>query len=106
MLRIVPDINIRVPAFIVKGHPYDIFQRCTREEIKLMVSEDILGDFDTVIRREKFGLDEGRIDRVTPLVNRSLEIIKTETQLDVVKEDPDDNLIIECAVDGKADYIV
>ena len=27
-------------------------------------------------------------------------------KVDVVKEDPDDNAIIECAIAGKADYII
>jgi predicted nucleic acid-binding protein len=33
-------------------------------------------------------------------------IIKPKTRLSIVKEDHDDNKIIECAVTGKADYII
>lgn len=33
-------------------------------------------------------------------------IISPVTRLDAVKEDPDDNRILECAVDGMVDYLV
>ncbi|MDP3765803.1 MAG: putative toxin-antitoxin system toxin component, PIN family [Nanoarchaeota archaeon] len=33
-------------------------------------------------------------------------IIETEEKLEIVKEDPSDNIIMESAVEGKADFIV
>ena len=33
-------------------------------------------------------------------------IIETTTRVNIIKEDPDDNKIIECAIDAKADYII
>jgi len=34
------------------------------------------------------------------------KIVEPLEKLDVVKEDPDDNKILECAKEGKVDYIV
>ncbi len=34
------------------------------------------------------------------------EIIKVKSKINLIKEDQDDNKIVECAVDGKANYIV
>ena len=42
------------------------------------------------------------IDKV---VNNSI-IVKPTEKLNIVKDDPDDNKIIECAVEGSADYII
>jgi len=106
MLRVVPDINVLVSAFISKGNPHRIFRKCERKEIRLIVSDEILEEFGGVIRREKFGLDEGRIDRVVSIVRKSVEVIKSETTLNIIKDDPSDNKILECAVSGKADYII
>ncbi len=34
------------------------------------------------------------------------KLIEVRTRLNVVQEDPSDNKILECAIDGEADYIV
>ncbi|GAG74095.1 unnamed protein product, partial [marine sediment metagenome] len=34
------------------------------------------------------------------------EFVKTKKKLDIIKEDPEDNKVLECALFGKADYIV
>jgi hypothetical protein len=33
-------------------------------------------------------------------------IIRSGARLDVIKDDPSDNKYLECAVEGKADYII
>lgn len=106
MLRVVPDINVLVSAFISKGNPHRIFRKCERKEIKLIVSDDILEEFTGVIGRKKFGLDKARIYKVTSIVKKSVDIIKPKTTLNIIKDDPSDNKILECAVSGNADYII
>jgi putative PIN family toxin of toxin-antitoxin system len=34
------------------------------------------------------------------------EIVRPDTVLHVIEDDPDDNRVLECAVKGRADYIV
>ena len=34
------------------------------------------------------------------------EIVEPKEKFDIIKEDPEDNIIIECAVEGKVDYII
>lgn len=34
------------------------------------------------------------------------DLVDPETLLDIIMEDPDDNRVLECAVAGRADYIV
>lgn len=33
-------------------------------------------------------------------------LVKPTKKLDIVKDDPDDNKILECAIAGKVDYII
>jgi len=35
-----------------------------------------------------------------------VEVIEVKSKIDIVKDDTEDNKIIECAVDGKVDYII
>ncbi len=34
------------------------------------------------------------------------EVVEPDIKLDVIKEDPEDNKVLECAICSKADYIV
>ena len=40
------------------------------------------------------------------LIAQVAEIVITKSTLDVIRADPDDNRILECAVDGRADLVV
>ncbi len=47
-----------------------------------------------------------RLRRFNLVLIRRAEIIEVRTHLPQITEDPDDNIIIETALDGEADYIV
>ena len=72
---------------------------------RLDLSEDILNETARVLR-DKFRRDGYSIhesdQRLRSIGNR---VTPTE-KLDVVKEDPDDNRILECARAARSDYIV
>lgn len=46
-----------------------------------------------------------KLERLKPLV-KSAEIVRPRITLYVIREDPDDNRVLECAITGKADVIV
>lgn len=58
------------------------------------------------MRERKFGLSEEEIEVLLALVSMNSESVQPEQKLDIVKGDPSDNKFLECAVAGKADYIV
>lgn len=39
-------------------------------------------------------------------LNSIAEIIEGKLVLDIIKEDPTDNIILACAVEGRADFII
>ncbi len=55
---------------------------------------------------KKFGMKEEDVDEFANLILSNASIIETRTRLNVVKDDTDDNKILEAAVDSAADYIV
>ena len=72
---------------------------------RLLISPAIVNEVGRVLR-ETFGLDERvRLHRLKALV-KTAEIINPEMTLDAVREDPPDNRILECAVEGRAHLIV
>ncbi|MEK6918341.1 MAG: putative toxin-antitoxin system toxin component, PIN family [Nanoarchaeota archaeon] len=107
MLRIVPDTNVLISAFISEGNEYKFLRLARQGKFHLILSSEILEEFNEVIARDKFGFSARQItDFNTQLLLTASEIVSPKERLKVVKDDPDDDKIIETAVEGKADYII
>lgn len=56
--------------------------------------------------RRDFAWENARVIRRLKLLTKISELVSPKIALDVIKEDPPDNRILECAIAGKADLIV
>ena len=78
--------------------------------VEVYSSEDILNELARVLTYPKIEniLKQAGIDGKIALgtIARELRIIKPAVRINVVKADPSDNKILECAVSSKSDYIV
>src|ERR1035438_7623898 len=73
--------------------------------IRIDISDAILDETIRVLR-DKFGWDGYRLhDARLRMANFTNRVTPAQT-LDVIKEDPPDNRILECAVEAGSDYIV
>jgi putative PIN family toxin of toxin-antitoxin system len=106
MLKVVPDTNILISAFISEGPEYEIIKLAKLGKMHLIVSHDLLWEFEEVLSRPKFGFTSEQVKCALTEIEKISEIVEIENELEVVKEDPDDNKIVETAVKGKADYLV
>jgi len=106
MLRAVLDTNTFVSAVIAKGNESELLLAAHRGDFKIVTSLEILKEFKGVISRPKFSFSKEQIQNVLLHIIEAAEIVQPNIRLDIVKEDPDDNKVIECAVFSKADFIV
>lgn len=106
MLKIIADTNVLVSAFITFGNEYEVLKLAKLEQIKIILSLELLEEFNNVIAREKFGFSKEQIGNFTKQILDITEIISSSSKIDVIKEDIEDNKILGAAVDGKVDYIV
>ena len=106
MLKVVTDTNTLISAFISNGNEYQILKLAKLKKVRLILSYEILWEFEEVIKRSKFGFSKEQIERAIEQVKSISDIMEPNIKLEVIKEDPDDNKVIECALEGKADYIV
>jgi hypothetical protein len=106
MIRVVIDTNIFVSSFF-GGNPKKIIDLWKNEEIALCLSKDILDEYIDVLQR--VGLkDENEIEELLSFFAKGFNILFTTNvpQIKAVKDDPDDDKFIECAVALKADIII
>ena len=105
MLKVVLDTNIYVSSIFWRGNPHKIVELALDKKIKIFTSVEILQELEKVLRRDFQEPDE-MIHRQISLIFEYADIIKTTVKVNVVKEDPEDNKIIECAVSCNANYVV
>lgn len=110
MIRIVLDTNVIISGFLWEGKPYQLLDLIDSGKIELVLSIEILEEIERVLENEKLApiIDNAGLS-VKMLMNKvcsMAHIINPKIELKLIESDPDDNKFIECALDGKADYIV
>ena len=107
MTRVVFDSNVIVSAVLSSGSvPDRVFLEVLNNGTILM-SRPLARELGTVLGREKFDRYISREQRDGFLASliRESELIEVTESIRVCR-DPKDNLILELAVDGNADFIV
>lgn len=74
--------------------------------ILLAVSDDILSEVERVLLRPKFGWTQEQIDLAILDLSGFTEHVRPTQRIDVVKEDPTDNRIVECAAASGSEYLI
>ena len=104
-MRAVFDSNVWISAFRFKGRPLDLVLKAAEGEFELYTSQSIM-DETTRVLREKFNAQQSEIDEALKIMSAAARKVEPTITLDVVKDDPKDNHIIECAVAAGADVIL
>jgi len=107
-MRVVLDTNVLVSALIKSGKPRELIFKMVEREAQLVLSRNILEEFlgvadDQRIRRYVDGVD---IIAFLKVLGNIAKIVRVESRFKAVDEDPDDDLVLRTAKDGKAEYVV
>jgi len=106
LISVVPDTNILVSGSIVPyGNPAFILDSWRAGKIQLVTSLEILDEFRRVMA-ENFDVPKDDIDFFSAFIIWKGIVVEPKQKIDIIKEDPSDNKILEAAIEGKADYIV
>lgn len=108
-IRAVFDANIYVAAYLSKNPRSpnkELFRRWRAKEFTLLVSQAILEE--VIEKFDQRGIDQALTLELVSFVLADAEYIITPAEpLPVlIVDDPDDDLILACAVAGNADYLV
>ena len=107
--KVVIDTNTIISAPLSEnGNPAMIFELLLLGEINNFRSEEITNEVIEVFHREKIKklISEEKIQFIIDNYKKFSELVKPNIKLSIVKEDEDDNRILECAETGDVDYII
>lgn len=105
MIRIVPDTNVIVSALVFGGVPRGVLELAEAGRCQLFYSEPIQTEVRRVLA-EKFEWPQAMLQHVLPVIWSMGTLVAPRTTLNVVRADPDDNRILECAVEAAAHVVV
>jgi len=108
MIRLVLDTNTLISAVGWRDSKQRrILEACLFKKYLLIESPDLLNELVKVISRPKFSFipEEAKNEFVTRLISHC-EIVELKKKLNAVRQDPADNSVLECGLEGKADYII
>lgn len=104
--RVVLDTNILVSSLGWKGNPYRIFKLILDGKFKLIMAKKQLQELSRVLDYPRLDFNEKQKCRLLSIIDKLAIIVETYDKVDVVKEDPPDNVILESAILNNVDFIV
>jgi putative PIN family toxin of toxin-antitoxin system len=107
-MSVVFDTNVLVSALITTGKPRLLFRKVVDGQIQLILSKNILTEFSEVAddpRIRKYA-DQDDIVAFLRIIDKVVTITKVKSCFKTIQEDPDDDIVLRTAFDGKADVIV
>ena len=105
-MRVIFDTNVLIAAFLTEGVCSTLLVRARRGECELILSTDIIQEFERILRK-KFSLSQSEISDVRKvLAEATKEVRQKVNPIAPVCRDPDDDRILACARQAHADYIV
>lgn len=104
-MRVVADTNVLVSALLFGGPPEQIVLAGLRGEIQLLTSIPLLKELERVLK-VKFKLNLHLVRNIIEEIKEVAELVEVSSHINVISYPDDDNRVLECAVDGKAEFIV
>jgi len=106
-VRAVIDTNVLISATFWPGKPKQLLNQVRRGKITFLTSEILLAELKEVLIREDkpFKLSAEESERVLAVIRNLAEIIEPHSSVTVCRDDAD-NRVLECALDGRADWII
>lgn len=104
MTSVVLDSNVFVSAFVFGGNPRAILERAEQGLFEVSIAEPIAAEVERILT-EKFLWSSKRVHQAMSYMAQVARVIKPlQTVTDCI--DPDDNRILECALEAHAQVIV
>jgi len=103
--RVTLDTSVYISALNFGGQPKRLLDMAIAGEVEVAVSEPILAEIERVLRT-KFKWEPQEIRETDSLIRSFAKHVEPKQTLNLIESDPDDNCIVECAVESASEAIV
>lgn len=105
-MRIILDTNVLISGIFFSGPPYQILKAWRDEKIKLVISPEILEEYERVGEELSNKNPSVNIQSFLNLVTVNAVIVPDKPLSKQISDDPDDEKFLACAISSKTKIIV
>jgi len=106
MVTVVIDTNVLISALVGHGKPKVLVTKLLAEHATV-TSTEMLAELADVLSRVKFSkIKNTQVNAFLSILASNSVLVKASQHIRVIAEDPDDDVVLNTALSGKADYIV
>jgi len=111
VLRVTPDVNILVSGTLFRGGASgEILAAWQEERLAFVTCETIVAQYEDVLRTPRIQRKYSSVNIHTVAASaaalRTYSILAEPVNVPRVCRDPDDHIVLACAVAGQADYVI
>ena len=105
-MKVTVDTN-----FLISATQWDysvahkLLKKFIFSDVKIFTTQDILDETDEVLERD-FKYSKSEAKNIIEKILLFVDLIEPKQKVDVIKDDPDDNKVVECAIESSSDYII
>ena len=105
-MRIVCDTNVLVSGALFAGNCRALIRLVSEGHVSGFTSNALLSELEGVLLRPKFGLAASQVEAMVDLVRQTFVLVSPAESVSVVRDDPDDDVVLEAALAAAADVVV
>ena len=105
MLKVVFDTNIYISALLFGGIPRRLILQALDRHFNLYISDEIITETCAVLAK-KFTYSNRQVDQVRQLLQQLAHLVQPASTVNLIKNHPADDRILECALTANANYLV
>lgn len=110
-MRVVLDTNVVISALLsAAGAPARVLELWRHQDLEVVVSEPLLAEYQRALLYERVAsrhrMASSAVAEVIEGFRQFAILVTPEETVSAIQEDPQDNLVLECALAGGAEYVV
>jgi len=104
--KAVFDTNILVSAWFWEGNESKLMESVEEGFIHGYGSKQLIEELCRTLRYPKFNLSQDEVESIRSIYLLLFKIVNPKQAINIIPEDPGDNMVLECALEAKVNYIV
>lgn len=105
-MKVVLDTNVFISGVFFTGPPYRILEAWRDARIQVIVSPDILEEYQRVGETLASQFQEIDLQPILDFLTLNAEVVSSERLAEPVCRDPDDDKFLACALTSGAKYVI
>ena len=105
-LRVIFDTNVLVSAIGFGGKPWDCLVVAFVDDVEMVTADAAVAEFERVLGYDRLPFTEAEREQYPTLIREEATVVDPTQSVQVIDDDPDDDLFLEIALEAEAEYIV